>query len=53
MIGKCEDKDKRMTHSPEWFIQEADPLQMKTADHKSTDPRLVETRRLMMLETSP
>ena len=32
---------------------EADPLQMKTADQKNTDPRLVETRKLMMLETSP
>ncbi|XP_073667135.1 uncharacterized protein [Tursiops truncatus] len=33
--------------------QKADPLQMKTADHKNIDPRLVETRRLIKLETSP
>lgn len=34
------------------FKQEADTHQMKTADWKNVDPRLVETRRLMMLETS-
>ena len=38
---------------PKLFIQEADPLQMTAADHKNTDLRLVETRKLMKLETSP
>ena len=36
-----------------YFLQEVDPLQMKTPDHKNIDPRLVEIRRLMKLETSP
>ena len=34
------------------FLQAVDPLCMKTADPKNTDPRLVETRRLI-LETPP
>ena len=46
-------KDKDLTHIPKLFLQEADPLQMKTADHKNIDLRLIETRRLMMLDTSP
>ena len=48
-----EDIDKGLTHIPKLFLQEADPHQMKTADHNHTDPRLTETRSLMMLETSP
>ena len=45
--------DKVLKHILKLFLLEADLLQMKTADHQNTDPRLVETRRLMMLETSP
>ena len=37
---------------PKFFLQEADLLQMKITDHKNIDPRLVETRKLMILETS-
>ena len=42
-----------MTHVAKLFLQEADQLQMKTADHRSMDPSLVETRGWMMPETSP
>ena len=35
------------------FYRKQTTLQMKTADHKIIDSKLVETRRLMMLETSP
>ena len=34
------------------FYRKQTSLQVKTADHKKIDSRLVETRRLMMLETS-
>ena len=37
------DTDKGLTHIPELFLPEAEPLQMKTAAHKHTDPKLVET----------
>ena len=40
-------------HIPKLFLQEADPHKVKTDDHKHIDPRLVETRRLEMLEISP
>ena len=46
-------KDKGWTHMPKLFLQEADPLQMPAADHKNADLRLVETRKMMKLETSP
>ena len=62
MIGKCEDVEAKnsswavmaelLTHIPKLFLQAVDPLCMKTADPKNTDPRLVETRRLI-LETPP
>ena len=42
-----------MTHVAKLFLQEADQLQMKTADHENIDSRLVETGKLMMLERSP
>ena len=42
-----------MAHIAKIFLQEAYPLQMKTADHENIDSRLVETGKLMMLETSP
>ena len=52
--SSLKDIDKGLTHIPELFLREADrPLQMKTADHRSLDPRLVETRGWMMPETSP
>ena len=51
--SSLKDTDKGLTHIPKLFAQDTDPHRMKTADHKHTDPRLVETRRLMMLETSP
>ena len=51
--SSLKDIDKGLTHRPELFLQEADPLQMKAADHKNMDPRLVETRRLMTLQASP
>ena len=35
------------------FYRKQTPLQVKTADGKNIDSKLVETRRLMMLETSP
>ena len=35
------------------FYRKPTTLQMKTADHKIIDSKLIETRRLMMLETSP
>ena len=38
---------------PKLFLQKADPLQMPAADHKNADLRLVETRKMMKLETSP
>lgn len=47
------DIDKDLTCILKLFVQEADTNQMKTADHKHTDSTLFETRRLMMLETSP
>ena len=34
------DIDKGLTHIPKLFLQEADPHQMKTVDHKNIDPRL-------------
>ena len=40
---------KGLTHIPKWFLQKADPHQMKTADHRHRDSRLVETRKLMVL----
>ena len=43
--------DKGPTHIPKSFLQESDPHQMKRADGKNTDSRLVEARRLMMFET--
>jgi len=43
------DIDKGLTHIPKLFLQEADPHQMKTAGCNHTDPRLTETRRLMIL----
>ena len=42
-----------MTHVAKLFLQEADQLQMKTADHENIESRLVETGKLMMLERSP
>ena len=45
--------DKSLTHISELFLQEEDRNQMKTADHKNRDSRLVETRKLMMLAASP
>ena len=42
-----------MAHIPKQFLQVSDPHQMKTADHKRIGPRLVETKRLMMLENLP
>ena len=47
------DIDKGLPHILKLFLEEADPLQMKTAGHKNTGQRLVEHRRLMMLETAP
>ena len=47
------DTDKGLAHIPKLFLQEAEPFWRKTADHKHVDPKLVATRRLMMLETSP
>ena len=41
------------THIPNLVLQEGDPHHMKTASCKNIDSRLVETRRLMMIETSP
>ena len=46
--SSLKDIDKALTRIPRLFLQEADPLQMKIA---TPDPG--ETRRLMMLETSP
>lgn len=40
-------------HIPKPSLQEADPLQMSTSDRKNIDPRLVKTRRLILLVTSP
>ena len=34
------------------FLEEADPHQMKTDDHKHVDLRLVKTQRLVILEMS-
>ena len=48
-----ENTDKDTTHIPKQLLQVADLHQMKTADSEHTDPRLSETRRLMMLKTSP
>ena len=48
-----ENTDKDMTHIPKQLLQVADLHQMKTADHKHIDPRLVETKKLMMLEKFP
>ena len=42
-----------MTHIAKLFLQEADLLQMKPADHGNIGSRLIETGKLMMLETSP
>ena len=44
---------KGLTHIPKLFLWEAEPFQMKIADKRDIDPRLVETKSLMMLETSP
>lgn len=41
-----EDTDKGLTHIPRLSLQEADPYQIKTADHKHVDPRPAETERL-------
>ena len=49
--SSLEGTDKCLTHTHKLLLQEADRLQMKTADHKNTDLRLVETRRLIRLET--
>ena len=50
--SSLKDTAKGLTHMPKLFLQEADLHQMKTADCKHVDPRLVKTWRLMMLETS-
>ena len=33
--SSLKDIDKGLTHMPKLFLQEADPLQMTTADHKN------------------
>ena len=51
--NSLKDIDKGLPHILKLFLEEADPLQMKTAGHKNTGQRLVEHRRLMMFETAP
>ena len=51
--NSMKDIDTGLTHIPKLLLQAGDLLQMKSADHKNMDPRLVETRRLMMLKISP
>ena len=51
--SSLKDIDEVLTHIPKVFLKEADPHQMKIADCKHVGPRSVETRRLMILETSP
>ena len=36
--------DKGLTHTPKLFLQEEDPHEMKTADHKHSDTRLFKTK---------
>ena len=38
--SSLKDTEKGLTQVPKLFSQEADSLQVKTADHKNTDPRL-------------
>lgn len=38
---------------PKWFLQEANSIQVKTADHKNINRRAVETRRLTLCGTLP
>ena len=45
-LTSLKDTDKGLAHISRLFLQEVDSLQMKTADHKNIDPRLVETRKL-------
>ena len=51
--SSLKDTEKGLTQVPKLFSQEADSLQVKTADHKNVDPKLVKIRKLMMLETLP
>ena len=38
--SSLKDTEKGLTQVPKLFLQEADSLQMKTADHKNIDHRL-------------
>ena len=38
--SSLKDTEKSLTQVPKLFLQEADSLQTKTADHKNIDPRL-------------
>lgn len=50
--SSLKDANARLAHTPKLLSQEAELLQGKT-DHKHTDSRLAEARRLVLLETSP
>ena len=45
-LTSLKDTDKGLTHISRMFLQKVVSLQMKTADHKNIDPRLVETRKI-------
>lgn len=50
--SSLKDANASLAHMPKLLSQEAELHQGKS-DHKHTDSRLAETRRLVLLETSP